>query len=125
MDSLKHATSQQQIPKCYSNQHAALERSLLGRFPPELILDVAGSLPPENAAYFFLCYRQLHNIAEAKSFRNLKTDAGAHLRPLVGLLANDLPQFIESKYCKILDAISAAAHHVRSSRTESKRKLPC
>jgi hypothetical protein len=42
MDTLKQAPC----------QHLALEKSLLGRLPPKLILEIADCLPPENAMLF-------------------------------------------------------------------------
>ncbi|PMD19403.1 hypothetical protein NA56DRAFT_705574 [Hyaloscypha hepaticicola] len=114
MDTLKHAPY----------QRIALENSLLGRLPPELILEIADSLPPENAILFSLCCRYLYNTISATCIATLKKPLD--LSAFLELLAKDFAHYIACKYCKKLHATSAAAQHIPSNRTVNiPRKMFC
>jgi F-box domain len=101
----------------------ALESSPLGRLPSELIVHIAGFLPPESALLFSICCWPLYSILEAQYLKGLGEDRPLDRFKFLTLLERDLPNYITCYYCKRLHAITEA--HLYKQKSIAGRHLLC
>ncbi len=94
----------------------ALESSMLGNLPLELILYIARFLPPESASSFSLCCRPIYFTLGTQYLKTLEEDQQLDRYNFLALLERDLPNYISCYYCKKLHGINKAYRHTYYNR---------
>lgn len=86
----------------------ALESSLLGCLPLELIIYIAQFLPPESTLSFSLCCWPIYSILKSQYTKIIKDDQELNRYEFLALLERDLPGYILCYHCRTLHAIKKA-----------------
>jgi len=81
----------------------SLENSVLGRFPPEIIIRIAEWLPTASAASFVFSCNAIKSILGTQYWEALNTyDGQLELPMFLTLLERDLPDYIFCYHCMVL-----------------------
>jgi hypothetical protein len=94
----------------------ALESSVLGKLPLELIIHIARFLLPDSAPSFSLCCRPIYFILGTQYLKALEENEQLDRYKFLTLLERDLPNHIACYYCKKLHAINKAHRHLHPHR---------
>ncbi|KIM94493.1 hypothetical protein OIDMADRAFT_35039 [Oidiodendron maius Zn] len=102
----------------------ALEVSLLGQLPLELILYMVQFFPPVSRLSFSLCCRPIYFALGTQHLKDI-TEEDRHV--FLTLLEPKLPDYILCYSCKKFHAISNARKHIKLRYLEwaGRRLLPC
>ncbi|KAF8861871.1 hypothetical protein BDZ45DRAFT_671453 [Acephala macrosclerotiorum] len=105
----------------------ALEFSLLGKLPPELISCVLRYLDPVEAISFTLSCRLLYFMLRQRTLLRSHKLSSNDRKNILLLLEKDLPDHVACIHCCKLHAIATASRHLLSSRQRMPHDswLPC
>ena len=103
----------------------ALESSVLGILPPELILYITRFLPPESTLSFSLCCLPIHSILQSQYIKIVKEDQHLDRYQFLTLLERDLPNHILCYFCKRLHAMKHAYQYDSNRRYANRNFFPC
>jgi hypothetical protein len=100
----------------------ALEKSLLGKIPPEIIIHIAEYLSTTSAALFTFCCNAIKNILGTRYWRALKTEQPELDLPIfLTLLERDLPDSTFCYPCMVLHTWKLGRERARVDRLLKER----
>jgi hypothetical protein len=100
----------------------ALEKSLLGKIPPEIIVHIADCLPTPSAALFTFCCNAIKNIIGTQYWRAMRAEQPELDLPIfLTLLERDLPDSTFCYPCMVLHTWKLGRERARVDRLLEQR----